>query len=55
MSEAVKKNLQELRMSINKNLATVQKTVYSGGSKASQAPVISAAKYYSALSRLAKE
>ncbi len=55
MSEGLRKNLQELYLSINKNLAMVQKTVSSGGSQANQATVISTAKYYDALSKLAKE
>ena len=55
MSEEVKKNLRELSLSIKKNLPRVEHTLSSGGAKPSRATAISAAKYYSALNRLAKE
>jgi hypothetical protein len=55
MSAAVKKNLKELSLSIKKNLPKVERTLSSGGATPSRATAISAAKYYSALNKLAKE
>ncbi len=55
MSEVVKKNLKELSASIKKNLAKVEAKFSSFKSKHDRATVISAAKYYRALDRLAKE
>jgi hypothetical protein len=55
MSTAVRKNVMGLSVSIKKNLAKVERKFSSAGSKSSRAAVVSAAKYYSALSRLAKE
>jgi hypothetical protein len=55
MSKAMKKNLKELSASIRENLPKVEYVLSSGGPKPSRAIAISAAKYYSALNRLAKE
>jgi len=55
MSGTVKKNLKELNVSIKKNLQKIENAVSSSGANPGRATVVSAAKYYSALNRLAKE
>jgi hypothetical protein len=55
MSGTVKKNLRELNVSIKKNLKKIESSVSSSGTNPGRATVVSAAKYYSALNRLAKE
>lgn len=55
MSGAVRKNLEQLKSSIKKNLPRVQRKVYAMGGNPDRAVVISIAKYHAALDKLAKE
>lgn len=55
MSGAVRRNLDELIMSVKKNLPKVKGKVYAMGGKPDKAVVISIAKYQKALNKLAQE
>lgn len=55
MSGAVRKNLDELIISVRKNLPKVKGRVYAMGGKPDKAVVISIAKYHKALNKLAHE
>lgn len=55
MSGVIRKNLEELITSIKKNFPKVQGKVSAMGGRPNRAIVISTAKYYKALDKLAQE